>query len=731
MLRIKRSAPSSFFFSIVDEPRNRLIEWARRSVNERQQRRPPIDRDVFRAGHLVDMVVSDFDGCCAFCERRVGASEGVHHFRPISAFDERGGLDGRYAWLAYEWWNLFVICSHCEKARADRFPVSGPRARFMATFDEVRAQEHPRLIDPTRESPSQYLSFLFSGECFPKSEFGKGATTVDVFQLNDVNLIAERRSAIELTIEIFRQAIQSRLWSPGEFPADQFVGASRDVLRRILLEYGAKMPAAHNASAFWLSLEVVFERLTKEDNERMFSAIERVQNGDLGRRAQLEQRRSPLPNYSGSRVVKPSAMRLILPDADLQSVQISNFRAIDSVKIELPRLRSSKFGARCLLLLGENAVGKSTSLAAVALALLGTKEVAKLRLPHWELIRSTSQENWDVWGRDGLEVRLQFHDETTAAEFFYDPVTDRIDGTRDQTMVVLGYGPHRYFSNARRAWSSRSADRVRSLFDPLKPLPDASEWLAALGASSFNEVAKTMRTILPVGDDDELVNDRTAGICVRAQGQLTPIGQLSEGYRSIFAMVADICRSLLQHWSFLEAARAVVLIDEIETHLHPRWKMRIMSSLRRAFPQVQFIVTSHDPLCVRGMDDGEVVVLTRSSAGGIRLLDDLPSISGMKVEQLLTSEYFGLSSTIDPELQLDIARLAASVGVEPDRIIGDEANELIRKITVGDSAAAQVIHEALLRYLQERERPVDSLATDARSDAVAAVFAALRSRRAQ
>ncbi|NGX94309.1 MAG: hypothetical protein G4V63_03430 [Candidatus Afipia apatlaquensis] len=126
------------------------------------------------------------------------------------------------------------------------------------------------------------------------------------------------------------------------------------------------------------------------------------------------------------------------------------------------------------------------------------------------------------------------------------------------------------------------------------------------------------------------------------------------------------------------------------------------------------------------MEDDEVIVLTRTPDGGVGRLNDLPKISGMRAEQLLTSEYFGLSSTIDPDVQLDIARLAQGVATDPDRAIGIEAKELVSRLTVGDSATAQIIHDALLRYLREREQPTDGLSPNVRADAVEAVLQALR-----
>src|SRR5262249_54095885 len=75
------------------------------------------------------------------------------------------------------------------------------------------------------------------------------------------------------------------------------------------------------------------------------------------------------------------------------------------------------------------------------------------------------------------------------------------------------------------------------------------------------------------------------------------------------------------------------------------------SSLRKALPRVQLIASTHDPLCLRGLRSGEVAVLRRGNDGRIFSVEDLPPIEGLRAEDLLTSEYFGLSSTLDPEIE--------------------------------------------------------------------------------
>jgi len=732
MLKVRRTTPSALFFDTIDQPRERLLRWALRSLEERRQRRAPIDHDLFHRSHLADMVHQEFAGACAFCERPVDPSDGVSHFRPLSVDGDHDGegYADHYSWLAYEWLNLFLICRICQKQRRDRFYVMGKRARFLATFDEVRAEERPLLIDPTIDNPASHLSFLVSGECIPKRNSAKGKVTVDLLALNDDELVHRRLEAIETVVGAWQTALQDGADISDAVLNTPFLGAWRDVLTRTLSEFGIATLGASSRLSLVRRLRDLIEKNDREGCDRMVAAIDLVRNSDRIRRAEFQREPTEPERAFYPVAVLPPEARLRAPQAEIERVQITNFKAIDRLDIRLGEERSRKSGAPCLMLLGENAVGKSTCLSAIALALLGTREARMLRLTYSDLARSQARDSWDVWGREPVEVRLQLDARSEPAIFIYDPVRGRVEGSSEQSTVVLGYGPHRYFAKARGRRGTSAAHGVRSLFDSRQALPDPTEWLDGLRGRAFDEVARTIRMILPVGDDDQLVNDPRSGICVFAQGQLTPVGQLSEGYRSVFAMVADICRNLLEHWSNLEIAHGVVLIDEIETHLHPRWKMRVMSSLREAFPRVQFVVTTHDPLCVRGMYDGEVVVLARNEEGGITTLADLPDVSGMRVEQLLTSEYFGLSSTIDPDLQLEIARLSDGVAGDPALKIGVEADELVSRLTVGDSASAQIIQEALLQYLQEREKPIDALVPNARAAAVGAVFRALRSSRA-
>ena len=149
------------------------------------------------------------------------------------------------------------------------------------------------------------------------------------------------------------------------------------------------------------------------------------------------------------------------------------------------------------------------------------------------------------------------------------------------------------------------------------------------------------------------------------------------------------------------------MIDELETHLHPRWKMRIARSLRNAMPNVQFLMTSHDPICLRGMKDGEVQVLYREASSGIERMAELPNVQGLSVEQLLTSDFFGLHSAEDPELEADVTRYVA-LATKSERSPLEEAELAERRetmqatMTLGAKPEDQLLHEAMSQYTRRR-----------------------------
>jgi predicted ATP-binding protein involved in virulence len=138
------------------------------------------------------------------------------------------------------------------------------------------------------------------------------------------------------------------------------------------------------------------------------------------------------------------------------------------------------------------------------------------------------------------------------------------------------------------------------------------------------------------------------------QGDL-PLSILSDGVRNMIALVADIVhRALVLNPHFGEQAplktRGIVLIDEIELHLHPRWQQTILESLTKAFPNLQFIVTTHSPQVLTTVKPESIYPI---SWEGEQVVIEKPAFSyGAKSSDVL-KEILG----VDPRPDNDMTRL--------------------------------------------------------------------------
>ncbi|MHB1560684.1 MAG: AAA family ATPase, partial [Isosphaeraceae bacterium] len=160
---------------------------------------------------------------------------------------------------------------------------------------------------------------------------------------------------------------------------------------------------------------------------------------------------------------------------------------------------------------------------------------------------------------------------------------------------------------------------------------------------------------------------------------------LSDGYRSFLSLTIDILRRLADDSSGVNRGKSgmhqglgswmeeedgeprivtegIILIDEVDAHLHPSWQREIGFRLRRVFPRMQFIVTTHSPFVAQAASDGGLFVLRTAAPGkAVEVEQPIDSVKGWRVDQILTSPLFGLDATRDEETEALIRKHAELV----------------------------------------------------------------------
>lgn len=728
MRRVDRSAeprPGSLEGPEVLSARQALVEHFQLPLDVRQRRRPPLNEKIWLSPDVREGLVRLFGGKCAFCEQPTlaSSSEDVHHYRPIANARERTNQSqspDHYGWLAYEWRNLLLTCLECSRSKSSLFPVEGPRAPVLGTWDEAVEVERALLVDPCTMDPAKYLRFERNGVVTGRGPIGR--TTVEVLSLNRENLVVARLAKFDRTVQQLAR-IRARSDSSAQDLSSELEDTAPysgslesfliDTFRRARRETGIQQPSRANLVS---DIAAVAQRASEVEWQALLELFAMPQPGEAG-----DEDHEVVSGYAQS-PVGYAAGAPYTRSARLQSISVEGFKGLRSLKMSFAGSDSETSGAPCAALLGENSTGKSSLLQAIALCLMG--EQLRSRLPMQpEDVLPREPGNWQFAARRGSRVVVEF-DEGPAAMLEVHP-SGLIQGEAEPRLVLLAYGARRFFGEPKRRLSRLSG--VRTLFDPLATIPHPRLWLEDLSKAEFAAVARAMRDVLALREDDDIFRGSGGEILITAHGRTTPFERMSDGYRSLFAMVVDVMRTMIEAWGNLEDARGLVLIDEIETHLHPRWKMKVMSSLRRAMPNVQFVVTTHDPLCLRGMRNGEAHVLYRNEEEEIEELMNLPDVSKLRAEQLLTSDYFGLASTADPETDeaLEWRAIASVPGASPTarRGVGRQGPPLS---LIGDTPSEQIVNEALQRYLKERRSKGSPDRTALRESAVAAVLEGLR-----
>ncbi|NWD71310.1 AAA family ATPase [Pseudomonas gingeri] len=678
-----------------------------------------------------------FDGKCAFCESAVPTS--LYRFRPESGVipvEKTPDAHLYYVWLGGAWENLYPICADCTPQRPGYFPVQGKRMSIpterqlrdyatenLGSWRHYPLAERSLLLDPCAERRLEtHLCPDLSGRLFALTE--RAFETITHFRLDRPELVERRGDRLR---QYFRALTDEVLLQPRaqgreaeqilDFATLEFGGLWYLLCRSIA---SVLMPVgATRLSLSPVGMGPTFQKIVRSKGYESRLA---------GLQAKLEERLW--------KVISRDPGRAPI-DSPLVSVRLNNFKGIEQLELAMPLAQAPSSAnvkplRPALLILGENAAGKSSILEALALALCteearGQLPVDIASLPLDPELLGAGQ----VAQCTSATVSVTFQNThkrklTIAAGAFW------LDGT-PRTPPVFAYGAFRQYQKQVRRYSAEKS--IINLFDSTALLSNPEKWLLGLKQVEFDSVVRALRDILSIEGEFEVMerdveNQRCLIVTAAAGGRAlcrTPLSLASSGYRSVLAMVCDIIQGLMNrrinpYFESLETAWAVVLIDEVEAHLHPRWKIQIMGALRSALPNVTFIATTHDPLCLRGMRDGEVIVMQRVASQDnpdsewpvmVEQVVRLPNVSQLTIEQLLTSDFFSLSSTDQPDTERELAMftdiLAAREQGKPLTETQLKAWQRFQRdisdaLPVGSTEVQRLVQEAVVEYLKSRRQ---------------------------
>ncbi len=599
-----------------------------------------------------------FNDKCCYCESRLDKWD-LEHFRPTSTTtgtDEKTSEEGYY-WLAYKWFNIYLSCAICKRNKGNAFPVLGkrleaPSIELYHNYEELQkymTTEESLFLNPCDPDAYTDLQFQYDigGGIIPLTE--KAEYTVDRLQLNRKALVEAR----EQLIKYINNATASISFTKGVNS-----NVITDLIQ-LLEDDSTFLGLARQMIARWFTMnKTLIKDFNPDQYELIFKALSKsIHSIEVlaGKESEEETFKGYQIAYKNEAVIDEIDIEKITTDTDtplkfsrfIEWIDIKNYKCIEYVKLEIPPPSEGE-RENGILLIGENGVGKSTILQAISLAMMGEDQLQHLHIGNpGKLIRRNSRAK-------KARIRVKFTDEK---DIVVVEITKKGIMANRKNMVkpCVGIGSIRRLPESGETISfSDDSTRILGLFRHDVIYPDIQPWLGntkQVNTHQFDEAAKAIIDMLMISDEfigkERLVHRKNGKLTVNVGNGPESIEDMCDGHRSVIGYALYILRCLSLYWDSSISAEGLVIIDEIGNHLHPTWKIKIVSLLHQVFPRAIFVISTHDPLCLRSARDGEVWVMNKKQeTQEIAIVQkDIPQ--GMSLETLLTGKWFYMDHTTD------------------------------------------------------------------------------------
>jgi predicted ATPase len=347
----------------------------------------------------------------------------------------------------------------------------------------------------------------------------------------------------------------------------------------------------------------------------------------------------------------------------LKSLKLRNIRCFSeaSVDFDLEGGRNRKW----TILLGENGTGKSTVLKSVALALLGSEALTEHLADPSEWIKGGCDQGsikLEFETSEGLarSVELDFQRGETTLNFLkrnaaaLEPLDSALThATRNY--LTIAYGASRRLnstvspSSPTTIYRNPRARSMASLFDRQAELNSIEGWAMQLDyrsdGAAIGVITKSLSDFLPEMEFSRIDKEKNALLFHTIDGEIS-LRQLSDGFQNVAAWVGDLLFQVTEIFKdFKEPlkARALLIIDEVDLHLHPKWQRQLQKFLNDKMPNMQLLVTTHSVVTAQQAEPGALHYCVRRGKDVV-----VEQFSGdprtMLLNQLLATEAFGNAS---------------------------------------------------------------------------------------